>query len=79
MIERLLARASGLDEDRKLAADFFLADVLIQLFRSQRPLKRLFLQALTRRRNDAINGRRSTPGRKQRIIMNGHTGIVLGD
>ena len=40
VIERLLALARGLDEDFKLAADFFLADIFVELLRPQRALER---------------------------------------
>ena len=59
VIERLFALARRLDENRKLAADFFLADVLGQLLGPQRALERLFL-------------RRGGIGGDQAVGFNGH-------
>jgi hypothetical protein len=45
VIEGLLPLFRRLDEDRKLAADLFLADVLFEGARAQRALEHFFLRA----------------------------------
>ena len=54
VVERLLALARGLDEDRELAADLFLADVFVELLGPQRALERLFLRRGGRGGNQAV-------------------------
>ena len=45
VVERFLALARGLDEDRQLAADLLLPDVLVEQARAQRALDDLLLHA----------------------------------
>ena len=44
VVEGFGAVSRGLDEDLQLAADFFLADVFVELLGTQRPLDRFFLR-----------------------------------
>ena len=54
VVERFLALARGLDEDRELGANLFLSDVLVKLPRPQRPLERLFLGGSRRSGDEAV-------------------------
>ena len=81
VIERFAARFRRLDEDGNLAANLFLADVFIQLLRSQRALQRVLLRALASGRDQPlvrVHARRHARGgsAREESIMNGHTGIV---
>jgi hypothetical protein len=54
VIERFLALFRGLDEDRKLSPNFFLAHVFFERPRPQRALEHFFLRAHRRRGDQAI-------------------------
>src|SRR3981081_943181 len=55
VIERLFAFFRGLDEDRELAADFFLADVLVERARPQRAVEHFFLRVHRRGGDQAVS------------------------
>ena len=81
MIERLFARARRLNKNRKLPANFFLADVFVKLLRPQRALQRLFLFALALGLDQAIRRAivRPYPCGCERVVVDSHTAILLGD
>jgi hypothetical protein len=54
VIERFLALLRGLDEDRELAANLFLADVLVERARAQRAFEDFLLRGHRRGGDYAI-------------------------
>lgn len=56
MIERFRTALGRLDENLELAAHLFLADVFVELARSQRALEGFFVRRDGRGRDDALSG-----------------------